>query len=156
MRSAEQIELHATETLLQRGVKVRARAPLLLRLFGKRVVTITLRQPTGGALLRMGEWYLRCGISYEELEDISINDALLFSVRYGNNIYNALACLFLVDKRLTWLLMKPVSNWLRESLSTKDTFSLLSLAILHGGIEDFIRTTRLVKKKMITSPSLGQ
>lgn len=156
MQEAEKTELHAAETLLQRGVKVRARAPLLLRLLGKRTIVLTLRQPTGGALLRMGQWYLRCGIPQEQLEQMSVENALLFGLRYSNNIYNALACLLLVDKRITWLLMRPLANYLRESLTAKDALGLLSMSILYGGINDFMNTTRLVKSRMITSPNLGQ
>lgn len=153
---ANKIELHATETLLQRGVRVRVRAPFFMRVFGKRKVVVMLREPTAGALSRMGYWYLQCQLPLEKLEQISVEEALLFKVKYGKNIYRALACLFLVDKRLTWLLMKPYSEWLSESITVKDALSLLQLNILHGGLKDFMTTTRLVRAKMITPPRLGQ
>lgn len=153
---ANKIELHATETLLQRGVRVRVRAPFFMRVFGKRKVVVTLREPTGGALSRMGYWYLQCQLPMEQLQEISVEDALLFKVKYGKNIYRALACLFLVDKRLTWLLLKSYSEWLSESITVKDALSLLQLSILHGGLKDFMTTTRLVRAKMITPPKLGQ
>ncbi|AIM38270.1 hypothetical protein KO02_17450 [Sphingobacterium sp. ML3W] len=153
---ANKIELQATETLLQRGVRVRVRAPLFLRIFQKRSVEIVLRSPTGGALMRMGYWYLHCQLSIDDLKKISIENAMLFNVRYGKYIYRALACLFLVDKRLTWLLLKPYSKWLQESLSVSEALSLLQISILHGGLEDFMITTRLVRSKMITPPKLGQ
>lgn len=153
---ANKIELHATETLLQRGVRVRVRAPFFMRVFGKRKVVVTLREPTGGALSRMGYWYLQCQLPMEQLQEISVEDALLFKVKYGKNIYRALACLFLVDKRLTWLLLESYSEWLSESITVKDALSLLQLSILHGGLKDFMTTTRLVRAKMITPPKLGQ
>lgn len=152
---ANKIELHATETLLQRGVRVRVRAPFFMRVFGKRKVVVTLREPTGGALSRMGYWYLQCQLPMEQLQEISVEDALLFKVKYGKNIYRALACLFLVDKRLTWLLLESYSKWLSESITVKDALSLLQLSILHGGLKDFMTTTRLVRAKMITPPKLG-
>lgn len=153
---ANKVELHATETLLQRGVRVRVRAPLFLRIFQKRKIEIVLREPTGGALQRMGYWYLHCQLPIDQLQAISIEDAMLFNVKYGRYIYRALACLFLVDKRLTWLLLKPYSEWLSESMPVKDALSLLQLTILHGGLEDFMTTTRLVRAKMITQPKMGQ
>jgi len=153
---ANNIELHATETLLQRGVRVGVRAPFFMRVFGKRKVVVTLREPTGGALSRMGYWYLQCQLPLEQLQEISVEDALLFKVKYGKNIYRALACLFLVDKRLTWLLLESYSEWLSESITVKDALSLLQLSILHGGLKDFMTTTRLVRAKMITPPKLGQ
>lgn len=153
---ANNLELRATETLLERGVRVRVRAPFLFRLLGKEKIVLTLRAPTGGALLRMGEWYLRCQLSVEALKEISLEDALLFQSRHGDNIYRALACLFLVDKRMTKILMKPFANYLREALPIKDALTLLELTILHGGLADFMTITRLVKAKTITPPKLGQ
>lgn len=153
---AYQVEFHATETLLERGIRVKARAPFLFRLFRKKTVTLTLYQPTGGALLRMGYWYLQCQHNIDELEEMSVNDALKFNLKYGDCIYNAVACLFLKDKLLTKLFLKPFSRWLRESLTVKDVLNLISINILHGGTKDFIVITRLVRAKMISLPNLGQ
>lgn len=156
MDANQKTELHATETLLQRGVKVRVRAPFLLRLLGIKTLGLTLREPTGGALKRMGFWYLHCQLSADQLERISVEDAMLFQVKYGKYIYRALACLFLVGKIRTALFMKPYAKWLEEHLKPKDALMLLQLAIIHGGLEDFMTTTRLIRGKMITLPRLGQ
>lgn len=153
---ANKVELHATETLLEKGVRVRVQAPFFLRLFRKKTMEIVLRTPTGGALTRMGYWYLQCQLPADKLDAISVEDALLFRVRYGKYIYRALACLFLVGRFRTWLFIRIYSRWLEENLSTKDALSLLNLAIIHGGIADFMNTTRLVRAKMITPPKLGQ
>jgi len=149
------VELHATETLLQRGVSVKVRAPLFLRIFGKRTVVLTLWVPMGGSLMRMGEWFLRCQLPMEKLESISLEDALSFNVRYGKYIYNALACLFIGNKHLTSIFLKPYSRWLRESMTVPEALTLLQLAILHGGLEDFMNTTRLIRGKMLTPSKLG-
>lgn len=154
--NTDQSELRATELLLQRGVRVKARAPLFLRLFGKKTVTLKLSDPTGGALMRMGRWYLMCQLSADQLEEISTEDALLFNARYGDYIYRALACLFIGNKLLTKLFLKPYSVWLRESLTVKDAFKLLQLVIVHGGLSDFMTTTRYIRSQMITVPRLGQ
>ena len=153
---ANNIELKASEIILQRGVRVKVRAPLLLRLIGKKTVGITLRVPTGGALVRMGTWYLKCGLSIEKLDQISIEEAMNFQVVYSEYIYKALASLFLGNKHLTWLFLRPYSNWLKESMTIPSALTLLQLVILHGGLEDFMNTTRLVKGITITPPNLGQ
>lgn len=152
----ELIEARASETILQRGVRVKVLAPLLLRMFGKKHVTVTLRQPTGGALLRMGYWLLICQISIDKLEEISVEDALLLKVKHGDNIYRALACLLLVGKIRTRLFLKPFANWLKESLPPTEALRLLQLALLYGGLDDFMTTTRLIRAKTITLPRLGQ
>jgi hypothetical protein len=153
---ANNVELHATETLLQRGVQVYVNAPLFLRLFGKKKIKLVLGVPTGGALKRMGYWYLQCQLSADKLEEISVEEAMLFKVKYGRFIYRALASLFLVGKRRTWLFLKPFAKWLEENMTEKDALILLQLVIMQGGLEDFMTTTRLVRAKMITPPRLGQ
>lgn len=153
---ANQTELRAAETILQRGVRVKSRAPLLFRMLGKKSITLTLRQPTGGALIRMGYWYLLTQLPMSKLENISIEEALLYQVKYGKLIYRALACLFLVGRFRTWLFLRPFSEYLRENLPFHDALRLLQLSILHGGLEDFMNITRLVRAKMITPPRLGQ
>ncbi|MDM1048061.1 hypothetical protein [Sphingobacterium hotanense] len=153
---ANQTELRATQTILQRGVRVRTRAPFLLRLLGKKTIVLTLRQPTGGSLMRMGYWFLMTHLPLHKLEKISVEEALLYKVKYGDHIYKALACLFLVGKVRTKLFLKPLSNYLKESLPVTDVLKLLQLVILNGGLEDFMNTTRLVRAKMITPPKLGQ
>ncbi|WP_282635714.1 hypothetical protein [Sphingobacterium thalpophilum] len=153
---ANKVELHAAETLLQRGIQVFVKAPLFLRLFGKKRIKIRLGVPTAGALHRMGYWYLHCQLPAETKEGVSLEQALLFKVKYGRFIYRAIACLFLVGKWRTALFMKPVARWLEENMTVNDALTLLQLVILQGGLEDFMTTTRLVRAKMITSPRLGQ
>lgn len=153
---ANQTELRATETLLKRGVRVKVRAPFWLRLFGKKSINLTLRTPTGGSLLRAGYWYLLCQLSVDKLEDLSMEDALLFKVKYGDNIYKSLACLFMGNELLTKLFLKPYANWLKESLTDSETLTLLQLVLVHGGLQDFMSTTRYIRGVMITAPKLGQ
>src|SRR5690606_10928793 len=153
---ANRTELHATETLLQRGVRVRVRAPLFLRLFGKKTIVLTLSVPFAGAFIRMGRWFLLCQLSIERLEEISTQDALRFNVQYADNIYRALACLFIGNKLLTRLFLKPYENWLKESMTQSEALTLLQLVIVQGGLRDFMTTTRYIRGVMITIPKLGQ
>lgn len=153
---ANQTELRATETLLKRGVRVKVRAPFWLRLFGKKIIQLTLQTPTGGSLLRAGYWYLMCQLSIDKLEKISVEDALHFRVKYGDNIYKSLACLFIGNKLLTKLFLKPYASWIRESLTDSEALTLLQLVLVHGGLQDFMTTTRYIRGVMITAPKLGQ
>lgn len=150
------MELKASETLLQRGIRVRVRAPLWLRMFFVKTVVLKLSVPYGGALLRMGSWYLKCQLSIADLEKISLEDSLLFNVRYGENVYKALACLFIGNKLLTRIFLKPYASWLRENMTQKQCLQMLSLVIASGGLEDLMTTTRYIRGVMITAPRLGQ
>lgn len=153
---ANQTELHASETMLQRGVRVRVRAPLFLRLLLIRNITLVLSVPYGGALMRMGSWYLRCQLPMAQLETISVENAVLFNVKYGKNIYRALACAFIGNDILTWLFMRPYAYWLKERLKTADALAMLQLFLIEGGIKDFMTCTRYIRGAMITGPKLGQ
>ena len=153
---ANKTELHATETLLQRGVRVKVRAPLLLRLLFIKHITLTLSSPTGGALMRMGFWYLQCQLSADKLEKISVEDAMLFQVKYADYVYKALGCLFIGNKQLTKWFLKPYAHWLKENLTVKEALTMLQLVVIHGGLEDFMSTTRYIRGVMISAPRLGQ
>jgi len=153
---ANRTELHATETLLERGVRVRVRAPLFLRLLFIKTIVLRLSVPYAGAFVRMGRWYLLCQLDIDKLEKISTEDALLFKVKYSDYIYRALACLFIGNKLLTRLFLKPYANWLKESMTTKDALTLIQLVIVEGGLKDFMTTTRYIRGVMITIPKLGQ
>lgn len=153
---ANQTELLATETLLQRGVRVKARAPLLFRLVGIKNINLTLSTPTAGALLRMGHWYLRCQLPIDKLEQVSMEDALQYKVKYSENIYRALACLFIGNALMTRIFLKPYASWLREALTDEEVLTLLQLVLVHGGLQSFMTTTRYIRGVMITIPRLGQ
>lgn len=154
--NANQTELHATETLLQRGVPIFLRAPLLLRLLGIKRIKWVLSAPRGGSFLRMGRQYLKCQLSIDKLEKISIEDTLGFQVKYSKYIYRALACLYLATPIKTRLFMKPVAWFLKETLTYKESLTFLQMVIIYGGSEDFMNTTRYIRGVMITAPNLGQ
>lgn len=150
------IEKEATDELLQRGVRVRARAPLFLRMLGKKTVVIHVRLGTFGALLRMSSWYLKAGIRSDALDDLSAEQAMHLLSTRGEYISKAVAAALLQSKWRTWLLLKPYAAWLRESLSAKDLLAVMQLYVLQGGLDHFTSTTRLVRDKRISAPNLGQ
>lgn len=154
--NANHTELHATETLLQRGVPIYLRTPLLLRLLGIKKIKWVLTAPRGGSYLRMGAQYLKCQLSIDKLEEVSIENAMLFQVRYAKYIYRALACLYLATPIKTKLFMKPVAWLLKEALTVKESLTILQMVIIYGGSEDFMITTRYIRGVMITIPHLGQ
>lgn len=149
-------EYRATNELLQRGVRVKARAPLLLRLILIKHITLHIRPATFGALLRMGRWYLSAGIMQSDLEDVTVEKAMALMVRKGEYISKAVASALLRDKWRTKLFLRPYARWLRESLPPSELLGIMQIYVLQGGLEDFIVTTRLVSGKTISSPKLGQ
>lgn len=151
-----QTELHAAEAILQRGQKVKARAPLLLRLIGIKRITLTLRMPFAGTLDRVAIYYLKTGIPVEKLNDISAEEALVLRAEHGDNLRKAVACALLNGYWSGWLFTRPLAAYLKWSLHDKTIFKILNLLIAFGGLADFMTTTRYIRGMRITAPNLGQ
>jgi hypothetical protein len=149
-------ELRAAETLLQRGVKVKAHAPLLLRIFGKKTIAFNLTQPKAGTLHRVASYYLRTGISQTQLHEITTEEALAVITVHGKNINKAVAAAILNGYWRGKLFINPFAWWLNWHLSPRAILTLMDILITYGGVEDFMTTTRLVRSMKITAPNLGQ
>lgn len=150
------IEQKAAETILQRGVKVKARAPLLLRMIGIKRITLTLRQPTAGTLMRVASYYLRTGITVEELSDITAERAIELMALHGGSIRLAVATAILNGWLSGWLLIRPVAWYLKWTQSERSICTLMDMLISYGGAKDFMDTTRYIRGMKITAPNLGQ
>lgn len=151
-----QTELHAAEAILQRGQKVKARAPLLFRLIGIKRITLTLRMPFAGTLHRVAAYYLKTGITVAQLEDVAAEEALELMVKHGDNIRKAVACALLNGYWSGLLFTRPLAWYLKWGLHDKTIFRILNLLIAFGGLADFMNTTRYIRGMMITAPNLGQ
>lgn len=153
-------ELHteqsAAELMLQRGVKVKCRAPLLFRLFGIKMITLVLRYSFGGTLHRVAIYYLKTGIPAAKLNDITTEEALVLMAKSGKGIYRAVACA-LLNGWVAGYLFTPLLAWyLKWSLHPNTVMVLMNLLIAHGGLAPFMTTTRYIRGMKITGPNLGQ
>src|SRR5690606_8493094 len=105
MKEDVNVERLAAETILQRGVKVKARAPLLLRLVGIKRITLTLRHPTAGTLMRVASYYLRTGLTLEKLDGLKAEEALSVMAVHGTSLRRAVATALLNGWISGWLLV---------------------------------------------------
>lgn len=144
-----QTELRVAEALLQRGVKVKVRTPLLFK------VTLCLRHPTGGTLHRVASYYLRSGITQKSLETISVEEALSLMVNGKKMIYRGVAAA-IINSWFFAFMIRPLAFWLTWGMDTKTAVTLMNILILHGGLQDFMSTTRLIRDTKLTAPNLGQ
>lgn len=149
-------ELHAAETILQRGVKVKARAPLLLRLIFIRSVNVKLRNPTAGTMMRVAAQYLRTGLDSHKLDELSAEQAMAIMAVHGKALRKAVAAAVLNGWIRGWVLTKPVAWYLKWHLTDREICTMMNLLITYGGTRDFIDTTRYIRAMKITSPNLGQ
>lgn len=149
-------EQRAAEIMLQRGVPVNARAPFFLRIFGKKTVRLKLYMPNGGTLQRVGIYYLKTGIPAEQLNDISVEDAMILKVKHGKNIYRGVACGILNGWIAGWAFTIPFAWYLLWSMKEAEVCKLFNMLVTYGGLSDFMTTTRYLRAFRITAPRLGQ
>lgn len=149
MEENMQTELRVSEALLQRGVKVKVRTPLLFS------VTLTLTHPCAGTLHRVASYYLKTGITQSMLDSVSVEDALKLMVKSKTMIYRAVAAA-LINSFWFGFLIRPLAFWLSWGMNTKMAVTLLNILVAHGGLEDFMSTTRSIRQMKLTAPNLGR
>lgn len=156
MKEEPQVEQFAADTILQRGVKVKVPAPLLLKLVGKKTISLTITSPFEGTMHRVASYYLSTGITTDQLEGITAEAALELMAKHGKTISKAVAVAILNGYVSGWLFTKLLAWYLRWNLTANQMFTFTTLIVIHGGVQDFIDTTKSVRKMMITQPKQGQ
>lgn len=132
------------------------RAPFLLRWLGKRTVSITVRSPLTGTLLKVSQHYLDTGISIEQLQEISFEEALGIMAAHGRSICLAVATAWLNGYWKIRFFAKPLAWYMRWHCSPQEISTIATMILLYGGTSDFMNTTRSVRQLKITSPMMGQ
>lgn len=146
----------AAETILQRGVKVKIAAPFFLKWFGKKTISARLTSPYEGTMHRVSAYYLSTGIKEDQLEDLSIEEALALMSMHGKTISRAVACALLNGYWSGKLFTRPVAWYLRWHCKPRELFALITAILIYGGSQDFMSTTRSVRQMKVTTPNLGQ
>lgn len=148
----ETIELLAAQTILERGIRAKVRAPFFLRIFRIRSITLVLRPLYAGTLIRVAAEYFKTGISLDELEKNSNEDALSILSVHGKAVSMAVAVALLNSRWKIRLFAGWMSGYLMDNMRWKEMLQMLHVALIHNGTADFINTTRLVRTVMITEP----
>ena len=156
MREEPQTEKFAADTILQRGVAVKIPAPLFLRIIGKKTINLTVTSPFEGTMHRVASYYLGTGITTDQLEGITAEDALALMAKHGKTISKAVAVAILNGYVSGYLFTNFLAWYLRWHLTPNQMFTFTTLLVIHGGISDFIDTTKSVRKMTITQPKMGQ
>lgn len=146
----------ASETILQRGVKVKIAAPFFLRWIGKKTVNLRLTSPYEGTMHRVSAYYLSTGITEEQLEEITVEEALALMSIHGKAISKAVACGILNGYWSGMLFTSFLAWYLRWHCKPRELFALTTALLLYGGAADFMSTTRSVRQMKVTAPNLGQ
>nr|DAO24316.1 MAG TPA: hypothetical protein [Bacteriophage sp.] len=143
------IEKQAAELLLKRGVKVPVTAPLLFRLFRKRIINLVVKSPTVLTYLKVAHKFLEMEVDPDR--DIELKEAFEVYAKHGKKESEIIALCLLNNRFLYWL-HKPLAWWLRSKITETESNYLYQLIVVYGGVQDFINTIRLIKTTRMTAP----
>ncbi len=142
-------ERQATQMLLEKGVPVQIVAPFFLRIFGKKSLSFTLTLPTLYTLMQIADECLK--IEQDVTAELNTHEAMKLLANDGKRVRKIVAMALLNSSKWLWL-----SGWLGKQLSkclkSEDMLQLYQLIVLHGGLEDFLNTIRLIRQTRITKP----
>jgi len=156
MKEQLHTEKFAADTILQKGVQVKIPAPFFLKVFGKKTINLKITSPLEGTMHRVASYYLRTGITFDMLEGITTEEALLLQVKHGKTISKAVAVAVLNGYWSGKLFTRPLAWYLRWHLKSKELFALTTALLIYGGVQDFMNTTKSVRKMKLTTPRMGQ
>jgi hypothetical protein len=147
-------EQAAARALLEHGMKVPARAPSLLRVFGKKEIRILIPPPTLGTLYRVDEVSEQYGMA-DLLSDkpISIHEA---RKRFTKPLSLVIAICISNGNALGWLFRRLIAWWLREHLQPLHLLTAGEVIEALRTDAAFLNITRSVTGMKMTKPNLGQ
>jgi hypothetical protein len=148
------IELHAADLILKRGVRLELRAPLFLRILRKKTLKLVVTSPLEGTLQRVAKYYLETGITSDQLDNITHEQALGLMAVHGKQLNKAVACAWLNGWFSGWMFTRPLAWYMRWHCKSEDILVIATMILLYGGVSDFMNTTRSVRMMRTTSPRI--
>lgn len=143
------IEKRAANLLLKRGVKVSVLAPLFFRLFRKKNVEFVITAPTAATLIEISDIFLSMRI--EKMDGLTVTEGFNYLKNHSKSMTKIVAVSIINNPRKMWF--SKILTWFLSSRLTQEELSyLFHLIVVHGGIEDFINTIRLMEVMTITKP----
>lgn len=149
-------ELRAAELILKRGVRIPLRSPFFLRWIGKKHIHLTVSSPVEGALMVAAEHYLKTGLTLEDLEAPTTEQALSIMRTHGKALEKAVAATWLNGYWSIKFFTRFLAWYMRWSAEPRHICYAAQVILLYGGIEDFMSTTRSVRLLKVTESKLGQ
>lgn len=132
------------------------RSPFFLRWIGKKKIHLTVSSPVEGALMVAAEHYLKTGLTLEDLEEPTTEQALSIMRTHGKAIEKAVAAAWLNGYWAIKLFTRLVAWYMRWNAEPRHILHVAQLVLLYGGIQDFMSTTRSVRLLKVTESKLGQ
>jgi len=135
--------------LTERGIRVRVLAPFILRIFGKKVITLKFHKATSGMLARAYSEYQKCNTDIDDLLLLAEKKTAFRDKCVPHHVYRALACLLVRSMTADFFVRRPVAAWLSSKIAPKDAVQLLQIYFLESGASEFMNLIRWVRESKL-------
>lgn len=129
---------------------------MLRKLRLKKTIALTLRSPFEGTMHRVASYYLSTGITMDVIEGLTTEEAIKLHAKHGKTMSKAVAVAILNGYISGKLFTRPLAWYLRWHLKSHELYVLTTTLLIYGGVQDFINTTKSVRKMTLTMPKMGQ
>ena len=145
----QEIEIKTVDTILDKGVRVPIPAPLFLRLFGKRFISVTVRRPTINSMLRISKLYLELRVKDDNTDWTEWMQTLATS---GKDVSRIVSIGMLRDSLRCFLFSRMLAAYLREHIDLRQQAEIAVLLVTCSGVQDFMNTIKFLRLMKITEP----
>jgi len=104
----------------------------------------------------VASYYLSTGITMDVIEGLTTEEAIKLHAKHGKTMSKAVAVAILNGYISGKLFTKPLAWYLRWHLKSHELYVLTTTLLIYGGVQDFINTTKSVRKMTLTKPKMGQ
>lgn len=150
--TAEEIQRHAANTILERGVRVKLPSPRLLRMLGKREISVTIRQPNMGTLMNVSQLSLESGFSFDGIDSGDLDAAHALISQHAETCTRIVAVIILGSKWRIRLFSGMLSRWLLWKLKPRRLLDIILMIVTLSGVQDFTNSIRLIRSMDVTMP----
>lgn len=147
-------QLKASALMLDMGVAIPVR-PFKYLYRKRKPRSVIMRTPGMGGMLRIGNLYLRIGVTYEELKGYTYEQNLQFMASHGTDISRIVA--YALVRGCFWgrILNRPVAWWLRWRVHPLFLQEAMYQLMTMLNPKDFTIIISLAERINPTKPSLS-
>jgi len=154
-RNKSETEALAAEAILDKNLRINLPAPFLLRILGKRTISLRFKRPTAGQLLEMSAMYVRMGIDIEELDKGELRP-LFASIAVHARTCSRIIATGLIRSRKWRFFFRPVlARYLVDHTDMATLAEIARLLAYLSTAENFATIIRSVAFMKITEPTLS-
>jgi hypothetical protein len=142
------VEKHAADILLDRGVSWPVPAPWFLRILGKKKVKITVKALKLGTLYELSGLYASMGIREEDLK----KDPHVLIRDHMKTVCQVTAICILNSRIRIRLFSKPLARFIFHRFTANMLLEVMIFIATFSGVTAFINTIGLIGDMRITTP----